>query len=48
MADQKGRKPVMIISGVGFGIFILLFGFSLNFAMAVVTRFLMGLFYGMF
>ena len=46
MADCKGRKPVIIASLVGFALGALLFGFSVNFAMAFVTRFLTGLFDG--
>ena len=47
LSDQIGRKPVMIISGIYFGISTLLFGFTVNFAMAVVTRFLIGFGEGM-
>lgn len=46
MADRKGRKPVMIISAVCLGLSTLSFGFSVNFAMATVTRLLVGFFNG--
>lgn len=42
ISDFKGHKPVLIISAMCMGLSTLLFGFSVNFAMAVVSRFLMG------
>jgi MFS family permease len=42
LSDRKGRKPVLIISSICLLLSTLLFGFSVNYAMAVVTRFLVG------
>ncbi|XP_030965848.1 protein ZINC INDUCED FACILITATOR-LIKE 1-like [Quercus lobata] len=42
VADRYGRKPVIIIGTVAVVIFNTLFGLSVNFWMAVTTRFLLG------
>ncbi|XP_050208823.1 protein ZINC INDUCED FACILITATOR-LIKE 1-like [Mercurialis annua] len=42
MADRYGRKPVIIIGSLSVVIFNTLFGLSVNFWMAVGTRFLLG------
>ena len=42
MADQKGRKPVIIASSIILGLSAFVFGFSVHFAMAILTRFLVG------
>ncbi|KAL2465852.1 Protein ZINC INDUCED FACILITATOR-LIKE 1 [Abeliophyllum distichum] len=42
VADKYGRKPVIIIGTVTVVIFNTLFGLSVNFWMAVTTRFLLG------
>ncbi|WCJ19198.1 zinc induced facilitator-like 1 [Euphorbia peplus] len=42
IADRYGRKPVIIIGTITVVIFNTLFGLSVNFWMAVVTRFLLG------
>nr|GMD40610.1 protein ZINC INDUCED FACILITATOR-LIKE 1-like isoform X1 [Ipomoea batatas] len=42
MADRFGRKPVIIFGTTTVVIFNTLFGFSVNFWMAVITRFLLG------
>jgi MFS family permease len=44
MSDRIGRKPVMYIGCSSIIIFSILFGFSVNFWMALLTRFLLGLF----
>ncbi|KAH8951267.1 hypothetical protein BDL97_09G018300 [Sphagnum fallax] len=46
-ADKYGRKPVMLIGVISVIVFHTLFGFSQNFWMAVLTRFLLGLFNGL-
>ena len=46
LADHKGRKPVIIISGVFVALSSLSFGFSVNLAMAIISRFFMGFFNG--
>ena len=43
LSDRKGRKPVLITSAICMGLSTLMFGFSVNFAMAVVSRFLVGI-----
>lgn len=43
ISDRKGRKPVLIVSSLCMGLSTLMFGFSVNFAMAVLSRFLQGL-----
>ena len=43
IADRKGRKPVLLVSILLTGISSLAFGFSVNFPMAVILRFLSGL-----
>ncbi|CAH9145352.1 unnamed protein product [Cuscuta epithymum] len=42
LADKYGRKPVFIFSTISVVIFNTLFGFSTNFWMAIITRFLLG------
>ncbi|XVF23274.1 hypothetical protein REPUB_Repub13aG0022200 [Reevesia pubescens] len=42
IADRYGRKPVIIIGTIAVVIFNTLFGLSVNFWMAIVTRFLLG------
>ncbi|XP_048326202.2 protein ZINC INDUCED FACILITATOR-LIKE 1-like isoform X2 [Ziziphus jujuba] len=42
IADRYGRKPVIIIGTISVVIFNTLFGLSVNFWMAIVTRFLLG------
>ncbi|XVE68613.1 hypothetical protein DITRI_Ditri09bG0082400 [Diplodiscus trichospermus] len=42
IADRYGRKPVIIIGTITVVIFNTLFGLSVNFWMAVITRFLLG------
>ncbi|XP_060676088.1 protein ZINC INDUCED FACILITATOR-LIKE 1-like isoform X1 [Ziziphus jujuba] len=42
VADRYGRKPVIIIGTISVVIFNTLFGLSVNFWMAIVTRFLLG------
>ena len=46
IADRKGRKPVIIVSNILIAISTIAFGFSVNFAMAVAMRVLMGFFNG--
>ena len=46
LADKKGRKPVLISSGICMGLSMVAFGFSVNIWMAIVTRFLVGFFNG--
>ena len=46
IADSKGRKVVLITSGVLSGLSSGAFGFSTTYVMAIVTRFLLGLFNG--
>ncbi|XP_062084513.1 protein ZINC INDUCED FACILITATOR 1-like [Humulus lupulus] len=48
MADRYGRKPAMIFSTIAVVIFNTLFGLSINFWMAVSTRFLLGSLCGIF
>ena len=42
VADHKGRKPVIIASSIILGLSVCVFGFSVHFAMAILTRFLVG------
>ncbi|KAK9912329.1 hypothetical protein M0R45_036197 [Rubus argutus] len=42
MADRYGRKPVIIIGTIAVVIFNTLFGLSVNYWMAITTRFLLG------
>ncbi|KAJ3684370.1 hypothetical protein LUZ61_013534 [Rhynchospora tenuis] len=42
VADRHGRKPVIIIGIIAVIIFNTLFGFSIDYWMAIVTRFLLG------
>ena len=43
IADCVGRKPVLIACGLLLTVTSVMFGFSINFAMCVLARFLMGL-----
>ena len=43
LSDSWGRRPVLIISVILLGLSSLSFGFSVNFAMAVCMRFMVGL-----
>ena len=43
LSDWKGRKLVLIMSAICMGLSTVMFGFSVNFPMAVVSRFLLGL-----
>ncbi|XP_020240497.1 protein ZINC INDUCED FACILITATOR-LIKE 1 isoform X2 [Cajanus cajan] len=47
IADRYGRKPVLIIGIISVIIFNTLFGLSTNFWMAVIMRFLLGVFNGL-
>ena len=42
MSDRIGRKPVLYVGCFSIIIFSILFGFSVNFWMALFTRFLLG------
>ncbi|KAL3623296.1 hypothetical protein CASFOL_032112 [Castilleja foliolosa] len=42
IADKYGRKPVIIIGSFSIVVLSTLFGFSVNFWMALITRFLLG------
>ncbi|CAH9086948.1 unnamed protein product [Cuscuta europaea] len=42
IADRYGRKPVILFGTISVVIFNTLFGFSVNFWMAIITRFLLG------
>lgn len=44
MADRIGRKPIISMGCLSIAVFSLLFGLSINYTMAVFTRFLLGLF----
>ena len=46
IADLKGRKVVLITSGVLCGLSSGAFGLSTSYQMAIATRFLIGLFNG--
>ena len=46
IADHKGRKPVLIVSLLLVGLSTAMFGFSVSFEMALIVRFLAGLFSG--
>ena len=48
LTDSKGRKVVLITSGVLSGLSSGAFGFSTTYAMAIATRFLLGLFNGQY
>ncbi|KAL8061805.1 hypothetical protein ABFS82_02G107400 [Erythranthe guttata] len=47
VSDRYGRKPVIIIGCATVVVFNTLFGFSVNFWMAITTRFLLGCFNGL-
>ncbi|KFK25600.1 hypothetical protein AALP_AA8G135600 [Arabis alpina] len=47
VADRYGRKPVILIGTASVVIFNTLFGLSLNFWMAIITRFCLGSFNGL-
>ncbi|CAF2135937.1 unnamed protein product [Brassica napus] len=44
VADRYGRKPIILLGTISIAIFNALFGLSLNFWMAIGTRFLLGSF----
>ena len=46
VSDKKGRKPVVIISCLLIGVFSAAFGFSVELYMAIIFRFMTGLFNG--
>ncbi|GLJ36527.1 hypothetical protein SUGI_0733970 [Cryptomeria japonica] len=46
-ADRYGRKPVIIIGAISIILFNTLFGLSVNYWMAITTRFLLGSFNGL-
>lgn len=46
IADRKGRKPVIIVSAVFTAIASLVFGHSVHIVMAILARFIMGVFHG--
>ncbi|KAM0004678.1 putative major facilitator, sugar transporter, major facilitator superfamily [Helianthus debilis subsp. tardiflorus] len=46
-ADRYGRKPVILIGTSTVVIFNTLFGFSVNYWMAIITRFLLGFLNGL-
>ncbi|KAH9311290.1 hypothetical protein KI387_026325, partial [Taxus chinensis] len=46
-ADKYGRKPVIIIGAISIIVFNTMFGFSVNYWMAILTRFLLGSFNGL-
>ncbi|KAK9912313.1 hypothetical protein M0R45_036181 [Rubus argutus] len=48
VADRYGRKPVIIIGTIAVVIFNTLFGLSVNYWMAITTRFLLGSLNGLF
>ncbi|KAK9067467.1 hypothetical protein SSX86_014796 [Deinandra increscens subsp. villosa] len=48
VADRYGRKPVILLGTSVVVIFNTLFGFSVNYRMAIITRFLLGLLNGLF
>ncbi|PWA68245.1 major facilitator superfamily domain protein (mitochondrion) [Artemisia annua] len=47
VADRYGRKPVIILGTSTVVIFNTLFGFSINYSMAIITRFLLGFLNGL-
>ncbi|XP_071731187.1 protein ZINC INDUCED FACILITATOR-LIKE 1-like [Rutidosis leptorrhynchoides] len=47
VADRYGRKPVILLGTLTVVIFNTLFGFSVNYWMAIITRFLLGLLNGL-
>ncbi|XP_014774827.2 uncharacterized protein LOC106872367 [Octopus bimaculoides] len=42
LSDKKGRKIVLLLTVLGNGVFSLIFGFTSNLPMAIITRFLTG------
>ena len=48
LSDSFGYKPILIISSLLLGLMSVLFGLSVNFPMAVATRFFLGLVNGKF
>lgn len=42
LADKMGRKPILVVSAVGFGIFAVLTGLANNLAVFLIGRFLIG------
>ncbi|KAK9067478.1 hypothetical protein SSX86_014808 [Deinandra increscens subsp. villosa] len=47
IADRYGRKPVIVLGTSTVVIFNTLFGFSVNYGMAIITRFLLGFLNGL-
>ncbi|KAI3725783.1 hypothetical protein L1987_65576 [Smallanthus sonchifolius] len=47
VADRYGRKPVILLSTSAVVIFNTLFGFSVNYRMAIITRFFLGFLNGL-
>ncbi|KAK9067471.1 hypothetical protein SSX86_014800 [Deinandra increscens subsp. villosa] len=47
VADRYGRKPVIVLGTSTVVIFNTLFGFSVNYGMAIITRFLLGFLNGL-
>ncbi|GJR38481.1 zinc induced facilitator-like 1-like protein isoform X1 [Tanacetum coccineum] len=47
VADRYGRKPVILLGTTTVVIFNTLFGFSVNYWMAIITRFLLGFLNGL-
>ena len=43
LSDKYGRRPVVLITVIANGLFSLIFGFTINLPMAIITRFLTGL-----
>jgi AAHS family 4-hydroxybenzoate transporter-like MFS transporter len=46
LGDRVGRKPAIIVSTIGFGVFMLLFAVAQDYVQLVVLRLLTGLFLG--
>lgn len=46
IGDRVGRKPAIVVSTVGFGVFMLLFAVAQDYAQLVVLRFVTGVFLG--
>ena len=44
LSDTYGRRPILLIGCLSFALFQLMFAFSVNFKMAVLSRLLLGLF----
>jgi len=46
LGDRVGRKPAIVVSTIGFGVFMLLFAVAQDYAQLVVLRFATGVFLG--